>query len=82
VTFPSLKKYLLCRINEPSWSAAAPVPGDIVVDVDVLLPFGSITCEAVWVGMESTEITVGVFKIFGEMMCLMRLQVTLRVAMR
>ena len=52
MTFPSLKKYLLCRLNEPSWSAAASVPGYIVVDVDVLVPFGSITWEAVWVGCD------------------------------
>ena len=38
-------------MNEPSWSAS--VPGYIVVDVDVLVPFGSITWEAVCVGCDS-----------------------------
>jgi len=40
-------------MNEPSWSAAS-VPGYIVVDVDVLIPFGSVTSEAVCVGCDST----------------------------
>jgi len=40
-------------MNEPSWSAPS-VPGYIVVDVDVLVPFGSITWEAVCVGCDST----------------------------
>ena len=92
-------------MNEPSWLAAS-VSGyivvDIDVDVDVLVPFGSITWKALWVGcdsairgalwspseasslserMESTEITEGVFKRFGEM-CSSPLQETMRVAMR
>jgi len=38
-------------MNEPSLSAPS-VPGYIVVDVDVLVPFGSITSEAVCVGCD------------------------------
>jgi len=71
-------------MNEPS------VPGgyivlDVDVNVDVLVPFGSTTLEAVCVGcgseasglsgrMESTEITEGVFERFGETMCSSPLQ--------
>jgi hypothetical protein len=39
-------------MNESSWLAAS-VSGCIVVDVDVLIPFGSITWEAVCVGCDS-----------------------------
>ena len=39
-------------MNEPSLSAA-PVSGYIVVDVDDLVPFGSITWEAVFMGCDS-----------------------------
>jgi len=39
-------------MNEPSWSAAS-VPGYIVVDVDVVVSFGSITWKAVCVGCDS-----------------------------
>ena len=39
-------------MNEPLWSAA-PVSGYIVVDVDDLVPFGSITWEAVFMGCDS-----------------------------
>ena len=39
-------------MNEPSWSIA-PISGCIVVDVDVPVPFGSITWEAVCVGCDS-----------------------------
>ena len=39
-------------MDEPSWSAA-PVPGYIVVDIDVLVPFDSITWEAVFMGCDS-----------------------------
>ena len=40
-------------MGEPSSSAAASVPGCKVVDVDILVPFGSITWEAVCVGCDS-----------------------------
>ena len=40
-------------MNEPSWFAAS-VSGYIVVDVNVLVPFGSIAWEAVCVGCNST----------------------------
>jgi len=49
VTFPSVKKYLSCRMNEPSWSAAS-VPGDIVVDV--VVPLGSSTWKVPCVGCD------------------------------
>ena len=39
-------------MNEPSRSTA-PISGCIVVDVDVPVPFGSITWEAVCVGCDS-----------------------------
>jgi len=52
VTFPSLKKNLLCRMKGPSWSALS-VPGYTVVDVDVLVPFGSITWKSLCLGCDS-----------------------------
>jgi len=98
VTFPSLKKYLSCRMNGRSWSAAS-VPGYIVVDV--VVPFGSSTGKAPCVGCDSamggpwslgeasglsermeSELIEGVFERFGEKMCLSPLQETMRVAMR
>jgi hypothetical protein len=38
-------------MNEPFWSAAS-VSGYVVADVDVLVPFGSITWEAVCMGCD------------------------------
>ena len=53
-----MKKYLLCRVNEPSWSVV-PVSGHIVVDVDVLVPFGSITWGSVCMGSDSAIAAIG-----------------------
>jgi hypothetical protein len=39
-------------MNEPSWLAAS-VPGYIAVEVEVSIPFGSTTWEAVCVGCDS-----------------------------
>ena len=44
-------------MNEPSWSAAS-VSGHIVVDVDVLVLFGSITWEAVCIGCDSAIVAI------------------------
>ena len=39
-------------MNEPSWPVV-PVSGHIVVDVDVLVQFGSINWKVVWIGWDS-----------------------------
>ena len=39
-------------MNDPSWPVA-PVSGHIVVDVDVLVPFGSINWKVVCIGCDS-----------------------------
>jgi hypothetical protein len=44
-------------MNEPSWSAAS-VSGYIVVDVDVLVPFGSIAWEAISLGCDSAIVAI------------------------
>jgi len=44
VTFPSLKKYLWCRMKEPS---AVSAPGYTLADGRALVPVGSITWELV-----------------------------------
>ena len=44
-------------MNEPPWSAAS-VSGYIAVSVDVLIPFGSITWEAVCVGCDSAIVAI------------------------
>ena len=89
-------------MNEPSWSVPS-VPGYTVVDVDVLVIFGSITWKALCVDCDSAiwealcplseasglserlelrDLMEGVFERFGEMMCSLPLQETMRVAMR
>ena len=44
-------------MNEPSWFAAS-VSGYMAIAVDVLIPFGSITWEAVCVGCESAIVAI------------------------
>jgi len=96
-TFPSLKKYLGCRTNEPS---AASASGYVLVDVNALVLLGSITWEAMFMArdwaawgvpwtagevsqrMELTETMEGDFKRFGETMCSLPPQETMRLAMR
>lgn len=48
-TFPSLKKYVGCRVNE---SSAASAPGYVLVGVDVLVPLDSITWRAVFMARD------------------------------